>query len=74
MEVAGECYNNALMKITSLEGSIASSIAKHTGCGSIKSPWKIDVLPGQSVTLTYDNSLHEQMGSNGLTETCIALG
>ncbi len=34
------------------EGYLSSHIAQLTGCGSIQSPWRIKLLPGQQVRTT----------------------
>ena len=54
----GLCDSSNYVKLVSSEGYIASSITEETGCGSLETPWIIQVDPGQRINISlYDFNL-----------------
>ena len=47
-----QCLNKKKIKLTSLNGTIASSVSDLTGHGTANCPWVIEVKEGQRINLT----------------------
>ena len=43
------CRQVGMLELKASSGYMSSSVAEHTGCGSVESPWLITVLPGQTI-------------------------
>ncbi|KAK2149263.1 hypothetical protein LSH36_458g02027 [Paralvinella palmiformis] len=62
-------YCSAHKKVTlhNNRGFLASQVAAQTGCGSVRTPWVIKALPGQTINLTLHDygiwRLHDEMDS-----------
>ena len=67
------CYLSQSILAYGKEGYISSSVAKKTGCGSSKAPWKIEVLPGQQINISII-SFDKQASSLHGINNCIAKG
>ena len=67
------CYSSQPIVTYGSEGYISSLIAKKTGCGSSKAPWKIEVLPGQQINISII-SFDKQVASSHGINNCVVKG
>lgn len=48
----GACPSHHYLKLMSTNGHLSSNVAREMGCGTMMSPWRIEVRPGQTVNIT----------------------
>ena len=46
------CDSQSDLRLQGNEGVISSHVTDETGCGSTRSPWVIDAMPGQTIELS----------------------
>ena len=67
------CYSPQPVTTHGSQGYISSTVAKKTGCGSSKAPWKIEVLPGQQINISII-SFDKHVASFNSMNQCVVKG
>ena len=51
-DTINSCNQNSFVKLEQSTGYISSAVAHNSGMGSLRCPWRLEALPGQSISIT----------------------
>ena len=74
VQTAHTCSKDKALVITEKQGSISSSVARQTGCGSMEIPWQINLKNGQRADFHLVTFPNEKSTIDTKAQACIPLG